>query len=222
VRAKIGALVDTGILQRVDHGVILPAAAVSSPAVTTTSATCINALDEFVAGLALVEACGVARGYHLAKPIWPMAGAAVRLGANHVMRGLTYARGLTQDLSLTDAFILLAVIHLTGGRLRRTRGMADDAGELAPLHPPMAPVRGSAVAAFLDMPDATVRRHLDELVMHDQLARCAAGYDVVERGDVRDLWEQFQYRTTAATAQFMWRLLQSGVVSPPHAPSTTS
>src|SRR6478672_10045364 len=222
VRAKIGALVDTGVLRRVEHGVILPAATVSSPAVRTTSAAYLQALDELVTGLALVDACGIERGYHLVQPSWPMAGAALRLGAHHVVRGLVYARNLTENLGLTDAFILLAVIHLTGAHLRRSLEMADDVGELATLQPPMGPVRGSAVASFLEMPDATVRRHLDALVVHDHLVRSAAGYDVVMRPDLLELWERFQYRTMAATAQFMWRLLQSGVVSPPFAQVTAS
>lgn len=213
-RVRINALVDAGLLRRVDRGVILPREAIQSPAVTEMSLVCLKALEDFVAGLRLIEACGIDGRHHLAQPICPMAGAAIRLGASHVVRSITSARLLTQDLGLTDAFILLAVAHLTSGYSGRADGFSGDESFPASLPAATGPARGSAVASFLNMPDATVRRHLDALVDHDHLTRSALGYDLALNGKLPCRWDEFHFRTTAATAHFMWRLRQCGIVTP--------
>lgn len=208
-RAKIRALVDARILRRVDRGVILPGATVRSPAVTEMTLVCLDALEDLVTGLRRMEACGVSRDDRLVEPAWSMAGAAIRLGTNYVVRGMTYARSLTWDLGLIDAFILLAVAHLTSEQLHADKVSDIEVSPLAAI----GPVRGSTVASFLGMPDATVRRHLDALADHDRLTRSAFGYDLALNGGRQYLWQEFQGRTAAATVQFMWRLRQCGIIT---------
>jgi len=217
-RAKIGALTKAGVLERRDHGVILPSATVMSPDVTAMVAVYLEALAELVNRLASIRACGLEPGQAMAQPAWPVAGAAVRLGSSHVVRSMVYGRNAWPDLGLVDSFVLLAAIHLTGAHLRVGGDLASGGALLTDA--PAGPVRGVTVATFLRMPNETVRRHLATLVAKGRLVRGPGGYDVDLGAEALPVWRTAQDRIAAASDHFVWRLRQAGIVTPRRAETT--
>lgn len=211
-RAKVGSMVDAGILRRLDHGVILPRSTIQSPEVAALGAAYFAALNDVVSNLALAGACGLCQSKRLAEPVLPVAGAAIRLGVNHVLRTMMYARSLIPGFGLIDVFVLLSVVHLTGTQPALVPGLGHAREGKSGPHLEPAPVRGTAVATFLDMPEETVRRHLATLVDHCLLIKTPQGFDIQDEEGFQRRWLEFQNRNLAMMVQFMWRLRQAGVI----------
>ncbi len=211
-RAKLAGMVANGVLHRSPAGYILPASTLISDRFLPSIPRYLDALDDFIGGLGLIRAFGLGSGSRLAHPVWPVAWAAMRLSTAHVLRETAYTRELTAGMNLTACHILLTVCHSVSGQLRLPAQMPARGGELSALQPTFAPVRGSAVAARLNLPEETVRRHLTQLVAAGYLCRGPQGYDVVHDADTLPIWRMFQKRAQANARQLIWRLTTTGVV----------
>lgn len=211
-RAKLAGMVANGVLGRTPTGYILPTSTLISDRFLPTIPRYLDALDGFISGLGLIRAFGLRPGSRLAHPVWPVAWAAMRLSTAHVLRETAYTRALTPGMNLTACFVLQVVCHVVGAQLRLSSQMPARGGALAVLEPTFGPVRGTAVAACLDLPEETVRRHLKQLVEAGYLCRVRGGYDVVHDAKTEPVWRTFQKRAEANARQLIWRLTTTGVV----------
>lgn len=211
-RAKLSGMVAGGMLRRTPAGYILPASTLVSDRFLPAIPRYLEALDGFISGLGLIRGFGLRPGSRLAHPVWPVAWAAMRHSTAHILRETAYTRDLTPGMSLTACYILLSVCHSVGGQLRLAPQMPARGGALAVLGPTFGPVRGSAVAARLGLPEETVRRHLKQLVEAGYLCRVRGGYDVVHDAEMEAVWRTFQKRAQANARQLIWRLTTTGVV----------
>lgn len=214
-RAKLAGMVANGVLQRTPAGYILPTSTLISDRFLPTIPRYLDALDGFISGLGLIRAFGLRPGSRLAHPVWPVAWAAMRLSTAHVLRETAYTRELTSGMNLTACHILLTVCHSVSGQLRLPAQMPARGGALSMLQPTFGAVRGTAVAAGLNLPEETVRRHLQQLVAAGYLCRSPRGYDVVHDADTLPIWRMFQKRAQANARQLIWRLTTTGVVPSP-------
>lgn len=213
-RARLAGMVETGVLHRTAAGYVLPTATLISDRFLPSVPRYLTALDAFISGLGLIRAFGLEPESRLAHPVWPVAWAAMRLSTAHVLRETAYTRQLTPGMSLTACYILLNVCQSASGQLRLTTQMPAGGGVLAALGPTFGPVRASAVAARLGLPEETVRRHLKRLVKAGFLHRDPRGYDVVHDARTLPVWRMFQRRAQANARQLVWRLTKTGVVPP--------
>lgn len=211
-RARLTAMVDNGVLRRMPTGYILPSSTLVSDRFLPAIPRYLDALDEFISGLGLINAFGLGTASRLAQPVWPVAWAAMRLSTAHILRETSYSRELTLGMNLTACYILMTVCQSVGGQLRVTAQMPARGGALAVLNPTFGPVRGAAIAARLGLPEETVRRHLKQLVAAGYLRREARGYDVVHNAATLPVWRTFQKRVQANARQLIWRLASTGVV----------
>ena len=211
-RVKLAGMVANGVLQRTPTGFILPASTVISDRFLPAIPGYLDALDGFISGLGLIRAFGLRPGSRLAHPVWPVAWAAMRLSTAHVLRETAYTRALTPGMNLTASFVLQAVSHAVGAQLRLPSQMPAGGGVLAVLEPTVGPVRGTAVAARLCLPEEPVRRHLKQLVEAGYLCRVRGGYDLVQNAEMEPVWRTFQKRAQGNARQLIWRLTTTGVV----------
>lgn len=213
-RAKLAGMVAAGVLHRTGAGYVVPTSTLISEWFLPAVPRYLDSLNDFVVGLGLIRAFGLRPGSRLAHPVWPVAWAAMRLSTSHVLRETAYARELTPGMSLTASYVLLTVCQCAGGQLRLPSQMPARGGALAALGPTFGPVRGSAVAARLGLPEETVRRHLKQLVVAGFLCRVPGGYDVVHDADSLPMWRMFQKRAQTNARQLIWRLTTTGVIPP--------
>ena len=211
-RARLAAMVANGVLQRTPTGYILPSSTLVSDRFLPAIPRYLGALDEFISGLGLIRAFGLKPGSRLAHPVWPVAWAAMRLSTAHILRETAYSRELTSGMNLTACYILMTVCQSVSGQLRVATQMPVRGGALAVMGPTFGPVRGSAIAARLGLPEETVRRHLKQLAEAGYLRRESRGYDVVHDAGTLPVWRTFQKRVQANARQLIWRLTTTGVV----------
>jgi predicted ArsR family transcriptional regulator len=212
VRARLAEMVAAGVLDTAEGGYILPNSTLTSEWFLPAVPQYLDALNDFVAGLGLIRAFGLQADSRLAHPVWPVAWAAMRLSTAHVLRETAYTRAVTPGMSLTASFILLAVSHDVGGQLRLSSQMPASRGALEALGPALGPVRGTALAARLNLPQETVRRHLNRLIAAGYLCRVKGGYDMAPDTGTLAVWRLFQKRAEANARQLIWRLTKTGVI----------
>lgn len=215
-RAKLAGLRASGILLQTSRGYVLPTSTLVSERFLPSIPRYMNALDDFVSGLGLIRAFGLTPGSRLADPVWPVAWAAMRLSTAHLLRETVYARELTRGMSLTACYVLLTVSQNVGGQLRLPPQATPRSGALAMPGATFEPVRGTAIAAQLGLPEETVRRHLKQLVAAGYLSHGPKGFDVLL--DARSLprWRLFQKRVEANARQLVWRMTTTGIIPPTH------
>lgn len=213
-RAKLAAMVASGVLQRTDGGYVLPTATLISERFLPSVPRYLDALDDFVRALGLIRAFGLVPDSRLAHPVWPVAWAAMRLSTAHVLRDTGYARALTSGMSLAACHILLTVGWSVSSRSGAPPQMPTREAPPAVAEPTFGPVRGSAIAARLGLPEETVRRHLKQLVAAGYLLRGPGGYDLVHDAVTEPAWRLFQKRAQANARQLVWRLTTTGIVPP--------
>jgi len=214
VRVRLAGMVADGVLHRTEGGYILPTAIQTSERFLPMVPRYLEALNDFLSGLGMIRAFGLEPGSGLAHPVWPVAWAALRLSTAHVLRQTGYARELTAGMSVTGCYMLLHVCQAVSGQLRVSPQMPAGGGALAPLEPCFGPVRGSAIATRLGLPEETVRRHLKQLVAAGYLRRVSGGYDVEHNTMTLPIWRAFQKRTMGNGRQLIWRLTTTGIVPP--------
>lgn len=212
-RIKLASLLDRGILQKRDKGVILANDVLLSQPFIAAMTAFVRAISDFVGGLAALEACGVLEGDRLATPPFAVGGVASRVVTTHVLRGIDYARELSPSMNLTTQYILLSLSHLTGAALRVLPEMPEDGGRLAFCKPAFGPVRVAEVARFTRLPHETVRRQINRLQTLRVAVRRRGGWEIdFSDPAIVDRWLSFQDRTTVGTRQVIWKLYYSGVI----------
>lgn len=205
VRMKLEVMVAAGLVERSEAGVIVPSRVLTSDLFLPVVPRLLDAAAEFVAGLADDGCAGLRRGERLADPVWPVAGAVLRLTTAHALRGVARLRSLSPDRPLMSSFVLLAVRH-------ECRLPADLRSA------PVAPVSGAHIARTYDVPLETVRRQLHRLVEAGLLARTEAGYHPV--GHARHATPAGIGGVVADTRKLVRRLRHCGAVTP--APDSVS
>jgi hypothetical protein len=213
-RTRLAAMVASGVLRRTDGGYLLPTATLISERFLPAVPRYLDALDDFVRDLGLIRAFGLAPGSRLAHPVWPVGWAALRLSTAHVLRDTGHARALTAGMSLSACHILLTVCHAVSSGSGSTPEMPARGASPAAARPTFGPLRGSAIAARLGLPEETVRRHLKQLVAAGYLFRGPGGYDLVHDAVTEPAWRLFQKRALANARQLVWRLTTTGIVPP--------
>lgn len=212
VRAKLTGMVAAGTLQRIGTGYVLPTSVLNSERVLPSLPRFLDALNDFVNGLGLIRAFGLEPESRLVDPVWPVARAAFRFSAAHMLREAVYVRALTSGMCLTTSYVLLTVCQAVSGQLRLAPEMPAGGGVLAALGPVFEPVRGSAVASRLGLPEETARRHLKRLVAAGYLCRSPRGYDLALDVGAVPIWRTFQKRVHANARQLVWSLTTTGIV----------
>ena len=221
-RVKIAALMERGVLVKRGKGVILSAEVVLSEPFMAAMALFLRAINDFIEGLATIEACGVLAGDHMARPPWSIGGVAARLATAHVLRGIDHAQQVNPDVNLTTRYIHLALAHLTGSALRILPSVPAGGGRLAALEPRLGPVTIAELARFTRLDDETLRRHVDKLERAGAVVREHRGRDI-NLGDPALVarWLDFQSRTKISTSQLVWKFYLAGVIvrGPRHGPT---
>jgi len=212
-RVKIAALMDRGILVKIDKGVILSSEVILSEPFMAAMAQFLRAIADFVSGLATIGACGVLEGDRMATPPWSIGGVATRLVTAHVLRGIDHARQVNPEVKLTTRYIHLALAHLTGSALRIVPAIPQDGGRLAMFRPNMGPATIAELARFTRLDDETIRRQVDRLEMTGAVARKEGGRDInLDDPALVARWLDFQSRTKIGTSQLVWKLYLAGVI----------
>ena len=212
-RVKIAALLDRGILVKLDKGVILSSEVILSEPFMAAMSLFLRAIAEFVAGLSAIEACGVLEGDRMANPPWSVGGVATRLVTAHVLRGIDHAQQVNPDVNLTTRYIHLALAHLTGSALRILPTIPQDGGRLSELKPNLRPVSIAELARFTRLDDETIRRQIDRLEVTGAVTRREGGRDInLDDPALVARWLDFQSRTKISTSQLVWKLYIAGVI----------
>lgn len=212
-RIKIATLVDRGLLVKLDKGVILSSDVLLSEPFMAAMALFLRAIADFVAGLSMIEACGVLEGDRMATPLWSIGGIATRLVTAHVLRGIDHIQEVNPHVSLTTRYTHLALAHLTGSALRILSTMPKGGGRLAGWEPNLGPVTIAQLSRFVRLDDETVRRQVHRLDRMGAVTRSPAGSDINLSDPVRVArWLDFQSRTKISTRQLVWKLYRAGVI----------
>lgn len=212
-RVKLGALLERGVLERRDGGVVLSTHMITTAPFLGAMQAFVRAISDFIDGLAALDACGVLAGDTMADPPYPVAGIATRLVTTHVLRGIDYAREIDPELSLTTHYILLSLSHLTGAARRLPANALEDSRPPLDGRPRVGPVTIAELARFARLPDETVRRQVVRLETLGMVVRCRGGRDIDFSNPERvQRWNDFQNRTTVSTRQVVWKLFYAGVI----------
>lgn len=212
-RIKLAALLERGLLEKRDGGVIIRSEIITSEPFLGAMRTFLQAISEFINGLAALEACGVLKGDQMATPPWAVGGVATRLATSHVLRGIDYVRELNPQLSLTNHYILLALFHLSGAALRASPETPDLGGRIPVINATVGPVTVAELSRFTQLPDETVRRQVVRLETSGIVVRHREGRDIaLEDPELLGRWNDFQNRTTVSTRQLVWKLFYAGVI----------
>lgn len=212
-RVKLAALQKQGVLERREDGYILNSSAILSEPLLTALRAFLNAISEFVDGMAAIEACGLTNGDALVSPAWEIGGVAIPLVNAHILRGIDYATDLNSTTSVMTRFVQLGVAHLTGSALRLFPFMPPDGGGLALFGPHLGSVSIAAVARFLRLPEETVRRHIAILEQSGAVVKVAGGRDMaLTDPELVSRWLDFQSRASVSTRHLVSRLLTTGVI----------
>ncbi len=172
-RRRIQQLTDAGIVVATPRGVIIPEAPMNSPAYRMRS----DASYDLVRGL-YRRLTAIGMFSDLPRAPSPFAQGerpvrlVIRLSTDYLMR---LAEPVTQHVGdIVSGIILMGVIRAN------TEDLPDDEGADATPGPwpdhMRRPIRPAALAARLDIPQETVRRHLNRLVETDRLERLPDGY----------------------------------------------
>ncbi|CAN5214113.1 hypothetical protein BH09PSE1_BH09PSE1_09510 [soil metagenome] len=210
-RLKVAGLVDRGLAERIDGGVIIPSRTLNADPISSARQASVDAIVAFVAGLTEVEGAGMSARQRLVPPTPATAWGTIRLAVAHMLRVIGHARELAPAIGFLDAYILLGVAHLTSAQLRIPTGLAE---AIAPesFGARIGHVRGAAVADLVHLPEETVRRHLKQLVDAGVLSHDTGGYDVILDGDRLIAWRDFQAQVKVSTRQFVWKLDAAGLI----------
>lgn len=212
-RYKLEALLESGLVHRQDGGIILKTETLTSERFLPAIPRYLEAMADFVADLGQLSACGLRPGQALVRPIWPVAGAVLRLGTAHVLRCIGHLRALAPGVSLLDSYILMAVIHETAAHLRSS-SIGLDAPEGLDWRPlDRTAVSGLHLARTYDIPVETVRRRLKRLEGEAALVRRSGGFVLSEPLAGPGL-AALQESARANTSQIIWRLCLAGAVPP--------
>ena len=212
-RIKLCALLERGLLERRDGGVVLSNQVITTAPFLGAMQSFVKAISDFIDGLAALDACGVLAGDTMADPPYPVAGVAARLATTHVLRGIDYARETDPALSLTTHYILLSLSHLTQAALRLPADALEDSGRPMDGSPKIGPVSVAQLAKFTRLPDETVRRQIVRLETLGVIVRCRGGCEMDFSNPERvQRWNDFQNRTTVSTRQVVWKLFCAGVI----------
>lgn len=212
-RVKLATLLERGLLEKRDGGVILNNAVITSEPFLGAMRAYIQAISVFIDGLAGLEACGVLAGDRMATPPWSVGGVATRLATAHVLRGIDHVRELNPQLSLTTHYILLALSHLSGAGLKVESDMPDHGNQLLSINPVVGPVTVAELSRFARLPDETVRRQILRLESLGDVVRHRGGRDINLGCPERvGRWIDFENRTVVSTRQIVWKLFYAGVI----------
>jgi DNA-binding transcriptional ArsR family regulator len=208
-RGKALALVELGLIEARREGYVLPAGALTSGPVARTMGDYLEVIDRLIRDLGGLEAFELQSGAGLTRPHMDVAGGVVRLTIAHLLRSVAHALGLVRELSLSNAYVMTAVVHLTGAHFSVTgQTPPETIGEVR-----QGPVRGAAVATYLDMPLETVRRQLKKLSATGRLEETSQGYVVRFDPSRRHLWDDMQEQALVNTRQLVWRLKAVGALA---------
>lgn len=212
-RVKLAALLERGLLEKRDGGVILNNAIITSEPFLGAMRAFLQAISDFIHGLAELEACGVLAGDRMAVPPWSVGGVAARLATAHVLRGIDHIRELNPQLSLTTHYILLALSHLSGAGLKVSSDVPDNGAQLVGINPTPGPVTVAELSRFSRLPDETVRRQVIRLESLGMVVRHRGGREI-NLGDAERIgrWGDFENRAVVSTRQVVWKFFCAGVI----------
>lgn len=209
VRNKLEEMLDAGLVHRTGNGIVMRTETLVSERFLPSVPRYLDAVAAFVKGLADMSSCSLQPGQGLLHPVWPVAGALLRLNTAHVLRYVTNLRAMTPGVSLIDSFLVMAVIQETAAHLRAVPGALDGARVMGWDTGQTVSVSGLHLSRTYDIPRETVRRRLAVLVDEGLLVRSASGYrfaDLLQRQRLL----QLQEKTMADTRGLIWRLCLVG------------
>ncbi|NBB52377.1 hypothetical protein GVN24_29260 [Rhizobium sp. CRIBSB] len=205
VRNKLEEMLETGLVHRSGGGIILRTQTLISERFLPAVPRYLDATADFVKGIADASGCSLQPGQALLNPVWPVAGAVLRLSTAHVLRYIANLRAMTPGVSLVDSFLVMAVMQETAAHLRTDPGALAQAAALGWAPMQAAGVSGLHLSRAFDIPRETVRRRLAALVAEGLLERSPAGYRLAATRQGEPLL-QLQERTMADTRALIWRL----------------
>lgn len=216
-RYKLEAMLESGLVHRQDNGIILRTETLTSERFLPAIPRYLEAMGEFVADLGGVSACGLRPGQALLRPVWPVAGAVLRLGTAHVLRCIGHLRRFAPGLSLMDSYLLMAVLHETAAHLRPYPGAWDVPDGMVWTPTDRTVVSGLHLARTYDIPVETVRRRLRGLEEGGLLVRKSGGV-ALKNAVLSPGLSALQDRTKIDTRQLIWRLCLAGAIPPSDKP----
>lgn len=208
-RGKALALMELGLVEARPEGYVLPASTLTSGPVADAMKYYLASIDALLGDLGELRCFGLKPGVRLATPVHNVAGTTVRLTLAHLLRNVSHALSQAKDLTLPNAYVMAAAVHLSGAHFEVGDQTPPAAfGQIRP-----GPVRGAAVATYLDMPLETVRRQLKKLAATGRLSDTPAGYGLDLEAAPRPIWEAMQDQALINTRQLVWRLKAVGALT---------
>ena len=212
-RVKLAALLERGILEKTNGGVIIRTEVITSEPFLCAMRSFLQAVSDFINGLAALEVCGVLAGDRMASPPWSVGGVATRLATAHVLRTIDFARELNPQLSLTTHYLLLSLFHLTDSASQLSQDVADDSILPSGTNGISRPATVAELSRFTRLPDETVRRQVIRLETLGIAVRRHGGREIVlEDPGFGSRSSDFENRTMASTRQVVWKLFYAGVI----------
>ena len=210
-RYKLETMLESGLVHRQDGGIVLRTETLTSERFLPSIPRYLEAIGDMVEDLGRISACGLRPGQALVRPIWPVAGAVLRMGTAHVLRCIGHLRRFVPGLSLMDTYLVMAILHETAAHLRPYPGALDvpDGMVWTPTDRPA--VSGLHLARTYDIPVETVRRRLKGLETGGLIVRNSGGVALNSAVRLPGL-SALQERNKADTRQLIWRLCLAGAI----------
>lgn len=208
-RGKARDLLERGLVMARPEGLIINSDALASPKGGTVLHSILGPTEDFLDGLGRLGVFELNVNWKLGSPAESVGWGALRLVSANLLRSIAQVTTLSPELGPLSTYVLLAVSHETGSHLQLDGAARPHNGLL---NPRLGPIRGSALAARLQMPQETVRRHLHRLVETERLRLGPEGYSIRITEARMPLWRDYQTQSVANTGQLIWKLKAAGII----------
>lgn len=208
-RGKARDLIALGLVEALPEGLIVNGDALASPLGQRALHGLLGPAEDFLNGLCRLGVFDLDERWKLGQPAERVGWGALRLITASLLRSVAQVTTLSPELGPLSTYVLLAVSHETGAQLELDGVARSHPGLVSPR---FGPVRGSAIAARLRMPQETVRRHLHRLLETDRLRLGPEGYSIVITEARMPLWRDYQTQSVANIGQLVWKLKAAGII----------
>lgn len=208
-RGKARDLLERGLVTAMPQGLIINSSAFESPLGEAVLSGLLVPVEDFLGGLCRLGVFDLDESWRLGSPLENIGWGALRLVTASILRSVAQVTTLSPELGPLSTYVLLAVSHETGSHLELD-GVSSPHNALP--SPRFGPVRGSAIAERLGMPQETIRRHLHRLVETDRLRLGPEGYGIKITDARMPLWRDYQTQSVTNTSQLVWKLKAAGII----------
>jgi hypothetical protein len=213
-RVKVNLLLAEGILQTSPAGLLISSQTMLTPRFRPIFGRYLAALDRAIERLAVVECVGLARNERLATAPFPAMWGTIRIVTQHALRGTVELRSYAAPMSLFGSYIFLAMADATAAHFSEGDRILFADHDNPPPNDARRMISASALAARLDQPRETVRRHLKALVRKGWLYQDDTGFGLptTETSEQRQREREAQERSHADLSRMVRRLRHIGAI----------